>query len=147
MILKVGSFKEGVVKRVETTYDPLALDLEFVDLHYSKKVGLEGLAERIKQTLVFKGTLTSRVEQTCARCLTHVERDTSMPFNLSYDVQDKETVDTTDDLRDILILDHPDRFLCNATCRGICAGCGANLNREKCRCQTHTQPIENRISI
>ncbi|MBI4394672.1 MAG: DUF177 domain-containing protein, partial [Candidatus Omnitrophica bacterium] len=127
-----------VPKPLEATYDARELDLEFVDLHYLKKILLEGVAERIKQTVTFRGTLRSRVEQVCARCLEPRESDVMAPFDLSYDIKGQETIDTTDDLRDILILLHPDRFLCKPECRGICAYCGANLNRETCQCEKKT---------
>jgi len=135
MILKVGIFKEGVLEELQTAYDSRELDLEFVDLHYLKKVDLEGVAERIKQTVTFRGMLTSQIEQVCGRCLERVQSTVSTPFDLTYDVHGRETIDTTNDLRDLLILGHPDRFLCSANCRGICYRCGINLNRQTCHCQ------------
>ena len=135
MILKVGLFKEGTIERLETAYDPEKLDLNFVDFHHLENVMLKGLAERIKQTVTFRGTLSSRIEQICGRCLEHIERELSAPFELSYGISGEEMIDTTDDLRDILLLEHPDRFLCDADCRGICTHCGANLNRESCHCE------------
>lgn len=32
----------------------------------------------------------------------------------------------------------PTRPLCSEDCRGLCVGCGANLNRESCDCSTET---------
>ena len=139
MILKVANYKEGVPERLETAYDPKELDLEFVDLHYIQKVELKGIAERIRQTVTFQGSLNSRIEQVCARCLDKIQNQITAPFDLSYDIQGRETVDTTDDLRDILILGHPERFLCRADCKGICAECGANLNRQTCQCKKNVQ--------
>ena len=135
MILKVGLFKEGTIERFETAYDPEKLDLNFVDFHHLENVMLKGLAEQIKQTVTFRGTLSSRIEQICGRCLEHIERELSAPFELSYGISGEEMIDTTDDLRDILLLEHPDRFLCDADCRGICTHCGENLNRERCHCE------------
>ncbi len=134
MILKVAGFKEGVLEQLETAHDPNELDLEFVDLHYHKKVALEGVAERIKQTVTFRGVLTSEIDQICGRCLEHIQSTVSTPFDLSYDIHNQETIDTTNDLRDLLILGHPDRFLCDVNCHGICTHCGINLNRETCQC-------------
>lgn len=150
MILKVGIFKEGVLEELRTAYDPRELDLEFVDLHYLKKVDLEGNAERIKQAVTFRGMLTSRIEQVCSRCLEPVQNTVSTPFDLTYDIHDRETIDTTTDLRDLLILGHPDRFLCSVDCRGICSRCGTNLNREACHCQNHqnqkeTSPLQEQL--
>ena len=139
MILKVIDYKEGVPEQLETAYDPKELDLDFVDLHYIQKVELKGTAERIRQTVTFQGILNSCTEQVCARCLDKIQNKISAPFDLSYDIQGRETVDTTDDLRDILILGHPERFLCRIDCKGICAGCGANLNQGACRCKKSVQ--------
>ena len=134
MILNVKVFKEGVIEHLETAYDPRALDLEFVDFHYLTQVGLMGSAEKISQTVTFRGTLSFRIEQTCARCLEQIETAISSPFDLSYDIDGRESIDSTNDLRDILILNHPDQFLCRKDCKGICPGCGINLNRETCCC-------------
>ena len=139
MILKVDTLKEGVLEELETEYNPAKLDLEFVDFHYLKPVAVNGTAERIKQTVTFRGLMTSQIDQTCARCLEHVQSTVSTPFDLSYDIHGMETIDTTNDLRDLLILGHPDQFLCTTNCRGICARCGANLNRESCRCQSSSE--------
>jgi len=134
VILKVNHLRDGIPEQVEAEYEPRALDLEFVDLHYLSKVALQGWVERITNTVMFRGALAAQIEQVCARCLDPIVKRIEMPFNLSYEVQREETVDTTGDLRDILLLDHPDRFLCGVGCRGICSQCGANLNREPCRC-------------
>ncbi|MBI4358890.1 MAG: DUF177 domain-containing protein [Candidatus Omnitrophica bacterium] len=135
MILKVQKLREGVIERLETSYDARERDLEFVDLHYVTKINLEGLAERIKQTVTFRGTLTSRIEQVCSRCLERIETEMTAPFDLSYEILGLETVDTTGELRDILILQHPERFLCASDCHGICTRCGTNLNRDACHCK------------
>ena len=35
---------------------------------------------------------------------------------------------------DEILLSFPMRILCSEDCKGLCAGCGADLNREACRC-------------
>ncbi|MGH7452866.1 MAG: YceD family protein [bacterium] len=47
---------------------------------------------------------------------------------------DAKELDITDDIRDTLALSLPMKLLCSEDCRGLCAGCGANLNEEPCRC-------------
>jgi len=143
MILKVATYKEGVPYQIEADYVPKALDLEFIDLHYVQNVILKGSAERILHTVTFQGLMTSRIEQTCARCLAKMEKDVKAPFDLSYDVAGRETVDTTDDLRDILILGHPDRFLCRTDCKGICPKCGKNWNTGSCDCKVVQQVFDS----
>lgn len=43
-------------------------------------------------------------------------------------------LDITGDIRDTLLLSLPMKLLCSESCRGLCAGCGVNLNEEPCRC-------------
>lgn len=43
-------------------------------------------------------------------------------------------LDLTDTIRDTLLLSIPMKRVCSNSCRGFCAGCGANLNKENCRC-------------
>ncbi len=52
-------------------------------------------------------------------------------------------VDVSALAREALVLAMPDRVLCSATCRGLCAQCGKDLNRGSCGCTTLeiTEPI------
>src|SRR6266404_3874944 len=36
-----------------------------------------------------------------------------------------------------LLLALPLKVICQSDCRGLCPNCGANLNHEDCRCETH----------
>ncbi len=47
---------------------------------------------------------------------------------------DAKELDITSDIRETLLLSLPMKLLCSEDCRGLCAGCGANLNEEPCRC-------------
>jgi uncharacterized protein len=135
MLIKVDQFHDGVEERLEASYEPKDWDLDYVDMHYVKNIELSGVGERVKQTLTLRGTLTSRIEQTCNRCLSGIVNDISDPFDLTYEIRGEEAIDATNDLREILILRHPDHFLCSENCRGICAHCGANLNQQTCNCK------------
>lgn len=46
-------------------------------------------------------------------------------------------IDLTEDIRDLLLLTIPVKLLCREDCKGLCAGCGANLNHESCSCTPH----------
>jgi uncharacterized protein len=37
-------------------------------------------------------------------------------------------------LEEIIILNHPSKMLCRENCKGLCPGCGIDLNEEDCRC-------------
>lgn len=141
MEIILADFKEGVVVPVRRDYDPRALDLEFVDLKYTEPLHLEGTVEKGFDTLTFRGELESRVEQICGRCLKTISQDVEVPFTLYFDIKGKEVLETTDDLRELLILDHPLSFLCREDCRGLCPACGINRNEAPCACvQKETSP-------
>lgn len=47
--------------------------------------------------------------------------------------------------REQILLQIPMRHVCREDCKGICSGCGADLNREECRCRTEI--LDNPFSI
>jgi len=51
----------------------------------------------------------------------------------AFDPEARE-IDITEDVRDLLLLAIPAKLLCREDCKGLCAGCGVNLNQETCRC-------------
>jgi uncharacterized protein len=57
------------------------------------------------------------------------------------DVEDVIELDNSDTelnlapfLREMVLLNHPFKMRCSDKCKGLCPGCGANLNRKQCRC-------------
>ena len=134
MQLVLREFPEDEVLPVSQDYDPKALDLEFVDLKYASGLHLQGEVLKGQETLHFWGSLSAQIEHLCARCLEAVVRPMDLPFDLYYEIQGKESIDTTDDLREVLVLDHPIHFYCRPDCKGLCPQCGVNLNEKTCRC-------------
>lgn len=134
MKIFVRLLRDEIPKQVHEEYNAKELDLEFVDLVYLEQVKMDGALEKFRDTVTFKGHLKSRVEHTCARCLKQVEEAIDHLFELVYDVKGKEEVDTLNDLRDALILDHPIRYLCREDCPGLCVQCGADLSEGPCSC-------------
>ena len=134
MKISISPLKEGTPKVVHEEYNPKDLELEFVDLSYLEPVVMDGTVEKLLNTLTFRGHLKSHVEHVCARCLEPVEEPIDHPFELVYDVLGKEELDAVDDIREMLILDHPLRFLCREDCQGLCPLCGSPLAKETCTC-------------
>lgn len=127
MKISVKLLRDGSPKPVHETLDPKKLDLEFVDLAYLENIVLDGTVEKIQNTLTLRGNLISRVAHTCARCLKSVEEAVDYPLEVIYDIRGKEEVDTLEDVREALILNHSLRFLCREECPGLCPRCGAEL--------------------
>lgn len=134
MKILTQALPEGEPREVHSEYDPKELDLEFVDLTYLEGVVLDGTVEKLRNTLTFRGSLKSRIAHTCARCLKDVPEPVNHPFEVVYDITEKQELDTLEDIREMLLLDHPIRFLCKEECAGLCAVCGVNLNEQSCSC-------------
>lgn len=134
MQIRLAEYTEGVAVAVSGTYESKGLDLEFVDLHYTAPIVLEGTVERGPDTVSFRGTLKSTIEQICGRCLKKVEGPVQETFSFYYEIQDKDVIETIDDLREVLILDHGAVYLCSEDCRGLCPQCGSDLNETGCGC-------------
>jgi uncharacterized protein len=71
----------------------------------------------------------------CSRCLTSFNKNIQkeMVFHYPMDSVTAE-IDIGDDVRQEIIVDIPAKILCQDDCRGLCSGCGADLNNEKCQC-------------
>ena len=49
-------------------------------------------------------------------------------------------IDLDDVISTCFILDMETKFLCREDCRGLCPGCGVNLNTGTCRCKKQVDP-------
>jgi uncharacterized protein len=124
--------------------------------------GFEGLSgdlviEKCGTTLRLKGILKFTARLECSRCLESSPVSFSQPVELFYrtgKLEDthpgKEVELNADDLsviayrggeldlwpeiREAMELALPMKPVCSPDCRGICPGCGRDLNREQCKC-------------
>ena len=54
--------------------------------------------------------------------------------DIKYLSSDTVEIDLSMDLHDVLMLSLPVKSLCKDDCKGLCPGCGCNLNRDTCSC-------------
>lgn len=99
------------------------------DIRYDFKASMAG------QDLLVRGSVEVTIHAECARCLADIRRTIRVEdvCIMVENCPDRE-VDITPQVCEELLLAMPVRFLCAEDCRGLCPGCGANLNREKCTC-------------
>ena len=135
MIIHIASLKEGKPESISEELDAKEIDVEFTDLHYVGKISILGTVEKNLTIVTFKGTITRSVEHTCARCLKEVNERLSDTVEYNYDSHGVDEISTLDDIRDDLILSHPEQYLCKEDCRGLCQNCGVDLNVTKCNCR------------
>lgn len=119
-----------------------------------REVLVRGRVVRTQRGLHFGGTLAAKATVSCARCLAPFELTVDRELDLHYAFKpprDRE-LQIPDDEMDLgfleaddgldlawmaaeqIYLEIPMKPLCKPACRGLCACCGADLNREGCRC-------------
>ena len=88
----------------------------------------------------------------CDRCMEEFDSPKTASFSciLAEEKQDQENddivlldhdeVDLADLAGTAFILDMDTKTLCSEDCKGLCPGCGVNLNREACRCKKQVDP-------
>jgi len=102
-----------------------------------------------------KGWVQSKMVLECDRCLKGFESWFKSFFEVHYRPQcqemeteeefpeeqfevvyfDGDILDIADQIRQTVLLSVPMRALCRDDCRGLCGGCGCDLNVESCQCQ------------
>ena len=135
LIIDLDKLHEDETVELDSELDPKKLEMEVEDFHYKSQLRIHGSLEKMPEVLLFKGTISANVEQLCGRCLEEVPSEVKEPFDFVFEIRGKTQLDVTDDMREIMIISYPLKFLCKEECKGLCAGCGVNLNLEACKCK------------
>ncbi len=109
-----------------------------------------------KEQVKFRGHLQTAMRLACSRCLRDFvsELDETIelillrslpadapeeidlrPQDLDTEFYDGVSIDVDLIVAEQIFLSLPQKPLCQPHCRGICSGCGADLNHESCRCE------------
>ena len=89
-----------------------------------------------------EGEVAFTIKGECTRCLAETEREFVVNFAEQVDQENEngytvvnDRIDLTKIVDDAIIINAPVSFLCKDDCKGICAGCGTNLNVSECKCK------------
>ncbi len=112
----------------------IGLSSEEIDLR--SPITVKANIERVDNTIVAYTKIRADYGYLCMRCLEdfHDAHDNEYDFNFNL-TPDTRDIDLGEEIRQEMILANPLRILCKPDCKGICTGCGVNLNREKCKCK------------
>ena len=95
-----------------------------------------------KHSAYLEGEAEFTLSGSCTRCL--AETTESFVAKFSEEVSEdnpegysvvNDKIDLKNIVDDAILVNFPINFLCKEDCKGICAGCGANLNSEECKCE------------
>lgn len=137
---------------------PFAFSMDLSDLDWNgeypipKPVDVEGTVRNMAGALVLTCRLSTVLELTCDRCTKPFSQEKAVSYEtmLATELEqedsddiillDNEELDAGELLRDVFILAMDSKHLCSEECKGLCYGCGVDLNVEQCRCQKEIDP-------
>lgn len=132
------------------------VDLSNLDFYGSKPITRPVLAQgsvtNHAGALVLEGTARSVLDLICDRCGKAFSREKVVKLDslVAQELEDDENdeillLDGTElDLDEVVatafVLAMDTKNLCSDDCKGLCAGCGVNLNEGPCRCKPEVDP-------
>ncbi|MFH1875606.1 MAG: DUF177 domain-containing protein [Candidatus Omnitrophota bacterium] len=121
--------------KAEETIPAVQWDLDSSEIKFIDTIELACTFVRFGKEIVVDAAVVTRMIVTCGRCLDEVPRSESLKFQFTYDSTTLgEFLEMDSDIRQELVLNFPMHVLCQEECKGLCAGCGVNLNHQQCVC-------------
>lgn len=131
---------------------------------YPHDIAVEATLNKFDRNITCAVELRTKAHYICDRCLNEYERDYAWHFEVLFhlglsDLQTDEDdvimlspeqreIDLDPFIEEQLILSVPMKTVCRDDCRGICPGCGADLNHESCTCsETSIDPRWEKLKI
>src|SRR6266436_1805948 len=100
--------------RIRKTYVPGSIDFHSAEIKQVEPLEVTATAELLESQIRIEGNL-----------------DTEIGFYQG------SGLFLADVIKEQVLLALPVKVICQSDCRGLCPNCGANLNHEECRCETH----------
>ena len=138
---------------------PFDVQMDLSDLKFggeapiSEPVAVTGRVRNMAGALVLEGAAVTRLHLTCDRCMSPFVREKEVPVDtlLATELADEasedeivlldgDELDLTELMTTAVVLAMDSKNLCSEDCKGMCGGCGVNLNEEPCRCRPEVDP-------
>ncbi|TQQ84672.1 DUF177 domain-containing protein [Peptacetobacter hominis] len=162
MIVNIEKLSRKETERVDFKFCEEADSISCCDEIYklASPVEVEGKISRNNKGLYINADVSFTVADKCSRCLETV--DIPLEYNIQgfivneddyteddyedYDaflIDGRSEVDIMDIIAQTIDFNMPHKVLCREDCKGLCPGCGANLNVEDCRCSEKINDEDN----
>lgn len=137
---------------------PFEFQLDLSDLEFygerpiARPVAVKGQVRNMAGALVLTATAHTTLSLVCDRCAKRFEREKTVEYEtLLADEPEEEDegdlipldgdeLDVGKLMTDTFILEMDTKNLCSEDCKGLCPGCGVDLNVEPCRCEKEVDP-------
>ncbi len=128
------------------------LDLSVEGTGFPEPIEVEISVNKTGDELILQGTVVTKVEVECSRCLENFESEVKSRLQFVIQLLEiSQPQDSDDDdyvilpkttqeydigqrVREAILLELPLKPLCSETCLGLCSMCGINLNESDCDC-------------
>lgn len=133
---------------------PFALQMDLSDVEWNgakpfvQPVHVEGQVRNRAGALELKAWLDTVLSLICDRCAKPFQREKAVEYEtlLAFELANGESDDIVELSQDgeleldelmleVFLLEMDTKNLCSQDCKGLCPGCGADLNTEQCRCK------------
>ena len=138
---------------------PFDLELDLSEMEwnggrpFSHGIHVEGRVRNMAGAMLLNARLSGVLSLVCDRCAKPFEREKTVEYEtlLAFELANEESGDIVlldkdgmlelDELmQEAFLLEMDTKNLCSEDCKGLCSGCGADLNREPCRCKKEIDP-------
>lgn len=153
MLLNVQKIINAPGERIAFQFE---LDLSDVDFGgrypVQNPVVVTGDVRNVAGMLLLQFTAETVLQSVCDRCLKEFDNPKSVHYEcmLAEELEDEENddillledgcVDLGELARTVFILEMDTKTLCSESCKGICPGCGVDLNQGSCTCKKEVDP-------
>jgi len=120
---------------------------------FTQPVHVEGRVRNMAGAMLLSARLSAVLSLVCDRCAKAFQREKTVEYEtlLAFELENGEdgdivlldgdgTLELDELMQEEFLLEMDTKNLCYEDCKGICSGCGADLNREGCRCKKEIDP-------
>ncbi len=153
MKLDLSNVLAGQQKEISFDY-PLTIEDEFYGVAFPEPLNVHGIIKNMAGYISLEITADTEYDTYCDRCSKPIKCRHEFQFSRTLvkegtiENDDEEGVyleikggflEADEEIREEFVLSFPTKHLCDEDCKGLCQGCGADLNIEKCRCSKEKQ--------
>jgi uncharacterized protein len=122
---------------------PSILEVESdADMAFERPVEYTLHAQLQGRSVLVTGRLATEAMLRCGRCLKPFRRRlTAKEFVFLQELSGEDFVDLTPQMREDILLELPQRAICQPDCKGLCPVCGKNLNEGACGCKVSREDL------
>ena len=151
LVFDMKDLRHEDFKEYEALVPPASLSLNYEEAEFVKPLSCAiQLVRQGDDNIYVTADIETEISVECRRCITPFEVDITTKLELLFSIgsesseeseaderyYDGETLDISEDVRQMLVLEIPAWSLCSETCEGLCLQCGAELNSDACSCET-----------